>query len=83
MSIKCDGELVSSGAGAACMGHPLNAALWLANHMSARGTPLRKGDIILTGALGPMVSAEAGKRYQARIQGLGDVSIGFSGEGHE
>ncbi len=80
MSIRSGGELVSSGAGIACLGHPLNAALWLANYMSSRGTPLKVGDIVLTGALGPMVTAEAGKMYEASISGLGSVSVGFKGD---
>ena len=30
MALECNGELVSSGTGAACLGSPVNAMLWLA-----------------------------------------------------
>lgn len=74
------GEPVSVGAGAACLGNPLNAVTWLAATLAKAGNPLRTGDTVLSGALGPMVPAKAGASYEARISGLGSVRAVFSKE---
>jgi 2-keto-4-pentenoate hydratase len=74
MQMDKNGETVSIGGGAACLGHPLRAAYWLAKTMAERGQGLRAGEVILSGALGPMVSVAKGDLIQVRIGGLGDVS---------
>ncbi|MDI3388094.1 fumarylacetoacetate hydrolase family protein [Streptomyces sp. B-S-A8] len=78
MVLERRGEQVSTGAGAACLGHPLTAALWLADTLVRVGRPLRAGDTVLTGALGPMVPVASGDVLEARIDGLGDVRVAFS-----
>ena len=80
MVMEKRGEPVSVGAGAACMGSPLNAALWLAKVMARAGSPLKAGDTILSGALGPMVTVAPGDVYDVRINGLGSVRAAFSKE---
>lgn len=77
MVIEHKGQPVSVGAGAACLGNPINACLWLARKMLEVGSPLKAGDIILSGALGPMLSVEPGV-YELRINGLGNVTARFS-----
>ena len=77
MALEVNGVLASLGAGAACLGHPLEAAAWLARTLAAAGDPLRAGEVILTGALGPMVAISRGDRVEARIGGLGSVSFTY------
>jgi len=80
MVMEKNGEPVSVGAGAACLGNPLSAALWLAKVMARVGRPLKAGDTILSGALGPMAPAAPGDVFEARINGLGSVRASFGKE---
>lgn len=80
MVMERRGDQVSVGTGSACMGNPLLAAVWLADVMAKYGQPLQPGDIVMTGALGPMVQAAPGDVFDAHIQGLGRVRAMFSAE---
>lgn len=75
MDMTFDGEVVSTGIGAAALGNPLNAAAWLAQTLAERGEPLKAGDILLAGALGPMVALRPGVRVTAKIAGIGECSF--------
>lgn len=74
MTMTKNGQTVSVGTGAACLGHPLRAAYWLARTMAERGQGLHAGEVILSGALGPMVPVAAGDLVQAQIGAMGSVS---------
>jgi len=78
MVLEHNGDVASLGTGAACLGNPLNALAWLARTMAANGDPLQEGDVILAGALGPMVAAKPGDTFEAEIGGLGAVSVRFA-----
>jgi 2-keto-4-pentenoate hydratase len=78
MTLHRSGEVCSIGTGSACLGHPLKAALWLARILVQHGEPLRAGDAILTGALGPMVEARPGDLFESKIGGLSAVRLHFS-----
>ena len=80
MALVADGEVVSSGTGADCLGHPLNAVVWLANVVAERGEALRAGELVLSGSLGPLVPVRPGLTYEARISGVGSVRATFTGD---
>ncbi|WP_416967964.1 2-keto-4-pentenoate hydratase [Streptomyces sp. 4F14] len=83
MKLYADGVLASEGNGAACLGDPLAALLWLARTAREFGDPLRAGQIVLSGALGPLVPAPPGVTVRAELTGLGPVTATFSREEHE
>ena len=77
MEMRFNGETVSTGVGAAALGNPLNAAAWLAQTLAARGEPLKAGDILLAGALGPMAALTPGDYVHAKVAGIGACSFTY------
>jgi 2-keto-4-pentenoate hydratase len=72
------GEVVSTGTGASILGHPLAAVAWLAAAVRDHGRPLRAGEVVLSGSLGPMVAVAPGDIFVADITGVGQVSAVFA-----
>ncbi len=81
MVVEHEGEPVSVGTGAACMANPVVAVAWLAREVARRGKPLRAGEVVLSGALGPMVKVTGPGAFTARLDGLGEVQAVFTDDG--
>jgi 2-oxopent-4-enoate/cis-2-oxohex-4-enoate hydratase len=78
LTMSHNGKTVATGLGSAVQGHPAAAVAWLANTLGRFGIPFRKGEIILSGSLVPLVPAAAGDRFDLSIAGIGTASIAFS-----
>jgi 2-keto-4-pentenoate hydratase len=78
MTMWCNQAAVSSGNGRECLGNPLNALAWLARTVADFGAPLKRGEVVLSGALGPVFSVEHGMKVVADLGPLGTVSANFS-----
>jgi 2-keto-4-pentenoate hydratase len=78
MQLFKNDELVSEGTGKACMGNPLNAVLWLAQAMQKRNQPLKAGEVILSGALGPMINLSKGDKILTKIDDFIHLSLYIS-----
>ncbi len=78
MTMHVNGMERSTGVGSAALGSPLLATAWLARTLAQRGEPLLAGDIVLAGALGPMVPLQPGDRVETTIAGIGGCSFVFA-----
>lgn len=78
MTMSVNDVPASTGSGAACLGDPLEALAWLARTALAHGDPLRAGDVVLSGALGPMVRVDQAMHVRADLTGLGSVEATFT-----
>ncbi len=74
MQLSINGEPAATGTGAACLGNPLNALVWLADAMCDYGTPLQAGECIMTGSLCGMLPISNGDELSANINGVGTVT---------
>ncbi|MCY1388965.1 2-hydroxyhexa-2,4-dienoate hydratase [compost metagenome] len=72
-----NGQPAGSGLGSAVQGHPCAAVAWLANTLGELGIPFRKGEIILSGALAPLVPVVPGDEISLTLSGLGDSRLRF------
>lgn len=73
-----NGELISTGVGAAVQGSPLNSVAWLADTLGSLGVPLLAGEVVLSGALGPLIQIATGDRLEMRVLGIGACSVSFA-----
>jgi 2-oxopent-4-enoate/cis-2-oxohex-4-enoate hydratase len=78
MTMELNGKLVSTGSGAAALGaSPVSTVAWLANTLGKLGTPLKAGEVILSGSLVPLQSVKPGDFMSVTIGGIGRTSVRF------
>ncbi|MFS0553863.1 2-keto-4-pentenoate hydratase [Brevibacillus sp. 179-C9.3 HS] len=86
MIFSRNGEPIATAAGAAVMGNPIHAVVWLANELGWFDIPLKAGEVILSGALTAAVPVQAGETYTAQFAHIGCVTVTFDqgkGTNHE
>lgn len=77
MVVEKNGKIISTGAGAAALGSPVNCVAWLANTLGEFGISLKAGEVILSGALVPLENVTAGDFMTVSIGGIGQASVFF------
>lgn len=78
MTMYKNGSVATMGTAAGSVGHPLLGLKWLAEAAAVTDTPLRAGDIVLTGSLGAIIPAAPGDIFESHVTGLGSVRATFS-----
>lgn len=77
MVFRKNGKIVSTGTGAAVMGHPARAIAWLANKLAQSGKSIKAGEIVLSGALAQAVTIAENDHVSVSFDGIGSVSASF------
>ncbi|MED1470372.1 2-keto-4-pentenoate hydratase [Bacillus salipaludis] len=75
MVMSKNGDVAQTGSSAAVLGHPATAIAWAVNELGTRGRGLKKGDIILSGAMSEAIAFKPGDSVIANFEGLGSVSM--------
>ena len=72
------GKVLAEAPGAAILGHPLNAVIWLARDLAARGEALRPGQLVSLGSCGPPAQPAPGGTVTVRYEGLSAAPVTLS-----
>lgn len=72
------GKVLAEAPGAAILGHPLNAVIWLAQDLASRGEALRPGQLVSLGSFGPPAQPEPGGIVAVRYDGLSAAPVSLS-----
>src|SRR5580704_13736261 len=75
MVVEKNGEILSTGAGAAALGSPLICVAWLANALGRYGTSLLAGEVILSGSLVPLEPVKPGDEMRVTVGGIGTAAV--------
>lgn len=75
--IEKNGDVVSTGAGAAVLGHPALSVAMLANQLAERGEEVPAGTFIMTGGITAAIAVEPGDVINVRYQHLGNLGVKF------
>jgi 2-oxo-3-hexenedioate decarboxylase len=75
MVMSKNGEVAQTGSGAAVLGHPAKAVAWAVNKLGETGRGIKKGDIILSGALSEAISFKPHDTIHVQFEKLGTVSF--------
>lgn len=81
MALSKNGEVLVTGAGAAVMGNPLNALVFLANELGKRDRALLAGEVVLSGSLSGMLGIQPRDSFTCEMLGLGKCSVHFTRKG--
>ena len=65
-----DGRELARGNGAAILGHPLNAVMWLHEDLARGRVRLKQGDVLSLGSFAPPLVPKAGTTVTVRYEGL-------------
>ncbi|WP_424191864.1 2-oxopent-4-enoate hydratase [Ampullimonas aquatilis] len=79
MVLEKNGEIFSTGVGAAVQGSPANAVAWLANTLGQLGIPFKAGEVILSGSQSALVPVVDGDELVCTVGGLGSCRVKFTG----
>lgn len=78
MVLEKNGEVFSTGVGAAVQGSPANAVAWLANTLGQLGIPFKAGEVILSGSQSALVPVADGDELVCTVGGLGSCRLKFT-----
>lgn len=76
-SLRFDDKAIAEGTGAAVLGNPLDALVWLANDLSRRGFGLKGGEAVTTGTVTGVHFAAPGMRAVADFGSIGIAEVTF------
>jgi 2-oxo-3-hexenedioate decarboxylase len=75
MVMSKNGEIAQTSSSAAVLGHPAESVAWLVNKLGEVGKGIKKGDIILSGAISEAISFAPNDSILVQFDELGSVSF--------